>query len=192
MLVISSGLFLFQLPKQLYMGIWTSARGIPHFPPYYPAAMNGKLHNMSNDRDLIVTDQPWGVAWYADRKALWMPRSIEELTRNLEPIFHRSGQAMQGFLITPSSHSMQSGGISGIIRESGDFAPLVLEGKLLMMTPKHNMVFVEHFATNTNPKSTARPLASLVSTQGLYRHRNFILGAEMVYYSREDVSDKNK
>ena len=192
MLVISSGLFLFQLPKQLYMGIWTSARGIPHFPPYYPAAMNGKLHNMSNDRDLIVTDQPWGVAWYADRKALWMPRSIEELTRNLEPIFHRSGQAMQGFLITPSSHSMQSGGISGIIRESGDFAPLVLEGKLLMMTPKHNMVFVEHFATNANPKSTARPLASLVSTQGLYRHRNFILGAEMVYYSREDVSDKNK
>ena len=61
-----------------------------------------------------------------------------------------------------------------------------------MMTPKHNMVFVEHFATNANPKSTARPLASLVSTQGLYRHRNFILGAEMVYYSREDVSDKNK
>lgn len=192
MLVISSGLFLFQLPKQLYMGIWTSARGIPHFPPYYPAAMNGKLHNMSNEKDLIVTDQPWGVAWYADRKALWMPRSLEDLTRNLEPIFHRAGQDVQGFLITPSSHSMQEGGISGVIREAGDFAPLALEGKLLLLAPRHNMAFAELFTTNANPKSTARPLASLVSSQGLYRHRNFILGAEMVYYSREDVSDKNK
>ncbi len=192
MLVISSGLFLFQLPKQLYMGIWTSARGIPHFPPYYPAALNGKLHNMSNEKDLIVTDQPWGVAWYADRKALWIPRSLEDLTRNLEPIFHRAGQDIQGFLITPSSHSMQAGGISGVIREAGDFAPLALEGKLLLLAPRHNMAFAELFTTNANPKSTARPLASLVSSQGLYRHRNFILGAEMVYYSREDVSDKNK
>lgn len=192
MLVISSGLFLFQLPKQLYMGIWTSARGIPHFPPYYPAAMNGKLHNMTNEKDLVVTDQPWGVAWYADRKALWMPRSIEELTRNLEPIFHRAGQEIQGFLITPSSHSMQTGGVSGVIREAGDFAPLALEGKLLLLTPRHNMAFAELFTTNANPKSTARPLASLVSSQGLYRHRNFILGAEMVYYSREDVSEQNK
>lgn len=192
MLVISSGLFLFQLPRQLYIGIWTSARGIPHFPPYYPAAMNGKLHNMSNPKGLIVTDQPWGVAWYADRKALWIPRRIEEYSRNLEPIFHRAGQEVQGFLITPSSHSMQKDGISGIIRESGDFAPLALEGKLLLLTPRHNMAFADLFTTNVNPQSTARPLANLVSSQGLYRHRNFILGAEMVYYSREDVSDKNK
>ena len=192
MLVISSGLFLFQLPRQLYIGIWTSARGIPHFPPYYPAAMNGKLHNMTNEKDLVVTDQPWGVAWYADRKALWIPRSIEELTRNLEPIFHRAGQEIQGFLITPSSHSMQQGGVSGVIREAGDFAPLALEGKLLLLAPRHNMAFAELFTTNANPKSTARPLASLVSSQGLYRHRNFILGAEMVYYSREDVSEQNK
>ena len=192
MLVISSGLFLFQLPKQLYVGIWSSARGIPHFPPYYPAAMNNKLHNMTNESDLIVTDQPWGVAWYADRKALWLPRSIEELTRNLEPIFNRAGQNTQGFLITPSSHSMQAGGVSGVIREAGDFAPLALEGKLLLLAPRHNMAFAELFTTNANPKSTARPLASLVSSQGIYRHRNFLLGAEMVYYSREDVSEKNK
>lgn len=192
MLIISSGLFLFQLPRQLYMGIWTSARGIPHFPPYYPAAMNGKLHNMTNENDIVVTDQPWGVAWYADRKALWIPRSLEELTRNLEPIMNRAGQDIQGFLITPSSHSMQQGGVSGVIREAGDFAPLALEGKLLLMTPKHNMAFVELFNTNSNPKSKARPLASLISSNGIYRHRNFLLGAEMIYYSRTDVSKNNQ
>lgn len=192
MVVISSGLFLFQLPKQLYMGIWTSARGIPHFPPYYPAAMNGKLHNMTNEKDIVVTDQPWGVAWYADRKALWMPRSLEEYSRNLEPIMSHAGQNVQGFLITPTSHSMQSEGLNGVIREAGDFAPLALEGKLLLLAPRHNMAFAELFTTNANPKSTARPLASLVSSKGTYRHRNFLLGAEMIYYSREDVSDMNK
>ncbi len=192
MLLVSSGLFLFQLPKQLYMGIWTSARGIPHFPPYYPAALNGKLHDMTNDKEIVVTDQPWAVAWYADRKALWMPLSLTDYTRNLESIFARHGQSVQGFLITPSSHSMQGGGISGVIRTAGDFAPLALEGKLLLLAPKHNMAFAELFTSNSNEKSTARPLASLVSSQGVYRHRNFILGAEMIYYSREDVSDKNK
>ena len=192
MLLVSSGLFLFQLPKQLYMGIWTSARGIPHFPPYYPAAMNGKLHEMTNDKEIVVTDQPWAVAWYADRKAMWMPLSLTEYTRNLEPIFARYGQSVQGFLITPSSHSMQNGGLSGVIRSAGDFAPLALEGKLLLLAPKHNMAFAELFTSNANEKSTARPLASLVSSQGVYRHRNFILGAEMIYYSRDDVSDKNK
>lgn len=191
MLVVSSGLFLFQLPKDLYIGIWTSARGVPHFPPYYPAAMNGKLHDMSNEKDLIVTDQPWAVAWYADRKALWIPRSINDYTRNLEPIFQASKQEVQGFLITPTSHTMTGNGISGVIRSAGDFAPLALEGKLLLLTPKHNMAFAELFTTNANPKSTVRPLASLVSSQGVFRHRNFLLGAEMVYYTREDVSDKN-
>ena len=192
MLIISSGLFLFQLPRQLYIGIWTSARGIPHFPPYYPAAMNGKLHDMTNERDIIVTDQPWGVAWYADRKAMWMPRSLEEYTRNLVPILNKSGQDVQGFLITPTSHTMQGSGVSGVIRDAGDFAPLALEGKLLLLTPRHNLALAELFTTNANPKSTARPLASLVSSQGVYRHRNFLLGAEMIYYSREDVSDKNR
>ncbi len=192
MLIISSGMFLFQLPKQLYIGIWTSARGIPHFPPYYPAAMNGKLHDMSNAEEIIVTDQPWAVAWYADRKALWMPRSLSDYTRNLETIFNEQGQKVQGFLITPTSHTMTGSGIAGVIRKAGDFAPLALEGKLLLLTPKHNMAFAELFSTNANPKSTARPLASLVSSQGMYRHRNFILGAEMIYYSREDVSEFNK
>lgn len=92
MLIVSSGLFLFQLPKQLYLGLWTSARGLPHYPPYYPPKLNGDLYDMTNPEDIIVTDQPWAVAWYADRKALRLPRSIDEFTTVLEPIFGRSNQ----------------------------------------------------------------------------------------------------
>lgn len=182
--IISSGKFIFEFPKELQIGFITSARGIPHFPPYYPNKLNGKLHDITNPRDIIVTDQPWAVAWYADRKALWIPNTISGYADVLEPIFRRTGQQVQGFLITPSSHSIQKEGISGVIRQAGEFSPLALEGKLLQLVPKHNMAFAELFNTHGDSQKNTRTLASIVSSQGQFPYRNFLLGAEMVYYSR--------
>lgn len=184
MVGISSGMFLYQFPQKLEWGIWTSSRGIPHYPPYYPASMNVKLHNMTTPQDIIVTDQPWAVAWYADRKALWIPRTIEGYVRDLDPIFIENEQNVQGFLITPTSHAMQGAGIGGIISHMGDFAPLAMEGKILQMVPKHNLAFAELFNTHANSQVTGRTLANIVSSQGQFPHRNFLLGAEMVYYSK--------
>lgn len=187
MFLISSGLFLFEFPRELQTGILTSARGIPHFPPYYPNKLNGELNSITNPRDIIVTDQPWAVAWYADRKALWLPTRVSSFTDDLEPVFRRSGQRVQGFLITPSSHSMQGSGISGVISRAGEFAPLALEGKILQIVPKHNLALAELFNNHGDSQKNSRPLASLVSSQGLFPHRHFLLGAEMVYYSRDKV-----
>lgn len=183
--LISSGLFLFEFPHQLQLGILTSARGIPQFPPYYPNKLNGQLHDITNPQDIIVTDQPWAVAWYADRKALWLPTRVSSYTDDLEPVFKRAGQRVQGFLITPSSHSTQQGGISGVINRAGEFAPLALEGKILQIVPKHNLALAELFNNHGDNQKNSRPLASLVSSQGLFPHRHFLLGAEMVYYSRD-------
>lgn len=187
MLVISSGAFMFELPGQIHFGILTSARGIPHFPPYYPAALNGKLHDCTNADDIIVTDQPWAVAWYADRKAVWMPTSLDSYTRDLDTIFTRSKQGVQGFLITPTSHTMPDGGVNGVIRQAGDFAPLALEGKILMMLPKHNVALADAFTGED--QNTDKALASLVSSQGRFSHRNFLLGAEIIYYSKDEIRD---
>lgn len=189
MLLLSSGSFMFNLPQELSFSILTSARGIPQYPPYYPPALNGKLHDMTTPEDVIVTDQPWAVAWYADRKALWLPRTIDTLTQSIEPTFAKAGQGIQGFLITPSSHGMTQGGMSGIASEYADFAPLVMEGKLLQMVPKHNMAFAELFNTQGNSQVRSRTLSSLVSSQGEYHFRNFLLGADIVYYSKNDVSE---
>lgn len=183
--LVSSGLFLFEFPRQLQLGILTSARGIPQFPPYYPNKLNGQLHDITNPQDIIVTDQPWAVAWYADRKALWLPTRVSSYTDDLEPVFKRAGQRVQGFLITPSSHSTQQGGISGVINRAGEFAPLALEGKILQIVPKHNLALAELFNNHGDNQKNSRPLASLVSSQGLFPHRHFLLGAEMVYYSRD-------
>ncbi len=185
--LISSGKFLFEFPQELQIGIITSARGIPHFPPYYPNKLNGQLHDITNQQDIIVTDQPWAVAWYADRKALWLPTRIASYTNDLEPILKRNGQNVQGFLITPSSHSMQGRGITGVIQNAGEFAPLALEGKIIQIVPKHNLAFAELFNTHGDSQKNSRTLASVVSSQGLFPHRNFLLGAEMIYYSRTPI-----
>ena len=166
--LVSSGLFLFEFPHQLQLGILTSARGIPQFPPYYPNKLNGQLHDITNPQDIIVTDQPWAVAWYADRKALWLPTRVSSYTDDLEPVFKRAGQRVQGFLITPSSHSMPQGGVNGVISNAGEFAPLALEGKILQIVPKHNLALAELFNNHGDNQKNSRPLASLVSSQGLF------------------------
>lgn len=189
MLLLSSGAFMFALPQELSFSILTSARGIPQYPPYYPPALNGKLHDMTTPEDVIITDQPWAVAWYADRKALWIPRTIDTLTLDIEPIFAKAGQGIQGFLITPYSHGNAKGGMTGLIAAHGDFAPLIMEGKLLQMVPKHNMALTELFNNQGNSQVRSRSLANLVSSQGEYHFRNFLLGADIIYYSKDDVSE---
>lgn len=190
LLLVSCGSFMFKLPQELGFSILTSARGIPQYPPYYPAALNGKLCDMTNKDDIVVTDQPWAVAWYADRKALWLPRTIDTYVKDLEPIMRDGGQNVQGFLITPSSHTTGKGGFASITSANGDFAPLVLEGKMLQMVPKHNMALTELFNSQGNSQVRSRTLANLVSSQGEFPHRNFLLGADIVYYSKEEVSGK--
>lgn len=190
LLLISSGSFMFKLPQELSFSILTSARGIPQYPPYYPPVLNGKLYDMTNKDDIIVTDQPWAVAWYADRKALWLPRTIDTYVKDLEPIIRDGGQNVQGFLITPSSHTAGKGGFASITAANGDFAPLVLEGKILQLVPKHNMALTELFNSQGNSQVRSRTLANLVSSQGEFPHRNFLLGADIVYYSKNEVSGK--
>ncbi len=200
-LLASSGGFILNFPQEIHRGIWLSGLAHPHYPPYYPAALNAQspekgaevsLVDKSNAEDVIVTDQPWAVAWYANRKAMWLPRRIDDFCNELEPIIVEAGSKVQGFLITPSSHSPnrdtavqgRPGGLKGIMAEHGDFAPLALEGGVLLLVPKHNLALTDHFMTTEQKRKSARPLGTLVSSFGQYPYRHFLLGAEMIYYSK--------
>jgi 4-amino-4-deoxy-L-arabinose transferase-like glycosyltransferase len=45
----------------------------PYIPPYI-AIMNG----WTTEREVIASDMPWAVAWYADRKSLWLPHTVKD------------------------------------------------------------------------------------------------------------------
>ncbi len=205
MVLISSGTFLFNLPGQLRYGLWVKT-GRPFYPPYYPTALNAvsedkdkapTLAAITNDQDIVVTDQPWAVAWYANRRALWLPLRVDDYATELEPIITKSGLKVQGFLITPSSHSpnrdtpsTRYGGMKGIVQENGDFAPLAMEGTLLQLLPRHNFLFADQFTQTADKSATSKPMGSVVSSSGQFPFRTFILGADMMYYSRENVRDQ--
>jgi hypothetical protein len=43
-----------------------------NFPPYLPSVLQ-TFQRWSKPNEVISSDMPWAVAWYGDRKALWIP-----------------------------------------------------------------------------------------------------------------------
>ncbi len=187
MVAVSAGPFITTLPENIYRGIWLGDRGRPHFPPYYPPALNGQLVDITSPDHVIVTDQPWAVAWYADRRALWIPTSVDDLVTFVEPALKASQVELQGILITPSSHTTVENGMSGIIAHMGDFAPLAMEGKILQIVPRHNVALADYFLESVSANTRTMTLGQLASSQGRFSNRVPLLGAEMIYYCKPEA-----
>jgi hypothetical protein len=47
------------------------------YPPYFEPAIN-KLGKWTSNDEIIGSDMPWAVAWYADRKSLWIPLKLHD------------------------------------------------------------------------------------------------------------------
>ena len=62
------------------------------YPPYN-AAVAGQLAEIFRPGELLASDIPWAVAWYADRTALWAPleqrdyMQLHDEVRNIEGIY---------------------------------------------------------------------------------------------------------
>ena len=66
------------------------------YPPYSPPLIQ-RVGNWFADDELMMSDMPWAVAWYADTKCIW-------LTRNLEPDFYTINdqhKPINGLYLTP-------------------------------------------------------------------------------------------
>ena len=178
--LISSGMYLFKLPNNLHRA---NMNGAPMYPPYYPPALNLSLEKITYTNRAILTDQPWAVAWYANRPAVWLPKLMREWKDDLEPALKRGGLETQGVLITPTSHSMLPGGLRGISSQYGDFMPLAAEGKLLQYAPNHNLLFADLFNKTAADGAGADNIAALASSTGRFDGRNYLMGADIMYYT---------
>jgi len=52
-------------------------RGPYPYPPYCPPYMR-LVAKWYAENEVGVSDMPWAVAWYMDRRTLWLPRTTEE------------------------------------------------------------------------------------------------------------------
>ncbi len=70
-------------------------------PGQSPYTHNQILTKHIKDAEIVFTDQPWAVAWYADRTAIWIPTSSKEL-KAIEKTAQKYRANIAGIYLTPS------------------------------------------------------------------------------------------
>ncbi len=184
----SAAPILLTLPKdvKMYLNFAADKGGWPQWPPYYPLILNsekGLADWVSKDPgqpEIVVSDQPWAVAWYADAYSLWLPKSKDDFL-TLDGKATELGTRFSGILITPASRD--SGPSSDVKAEYGDFAALVLDGRVASISGP----------TPSSPGFSIYDKAGSISE--IYRrfpNRYPILNQEMIYYSEGQLRDPSR
>jgi hypothetical protein len=90
--------------------VYTDPPKLPFvWPPYCPPALSD-LNDWYGKDEIICSDMPWAVAWYADRKSLWLPLTIADFNDLNE--FRFRGK-ITGLLVTPVT------GFRGLLNDVG-------------------------------------------------------------------------
>ena len=163
------------LPQKVKIGMNLRDRGgVPHWPPYYAPALNSKkagLKGWITDKQVIFSDQPWAVAWYADRISVWLPPTSAGFEK-LESIAADLQTPVAGILISPSSHG--SVPISQVATQYRDFTFMILDGRTFFTNYPNGVSLFDR-----DPK-----------IQGIakrYPYRQPMVGMDMVYYSDRPI-----
>jgi len=92
------------------------------FPPYAPGAMQ-MIGTLTKPNEIVASDMPWAMAWYADRKSLWLPLLRKEFYEYHD--YESLGAPIVGLYLTPISRD--SNFLSDIVfGEYKDWASIVL------------------------------------------------------------------
>ena len=163
------------LPMKVRVGMHLRDRGgVPHWPPYYAPALNSKkagLKGWITDKQITFSDQPWAVAWYADRVSVWLPPTYVGFEK-IETIAADLQTPCAGVLISPLSHG--SGSLTEIAAQYKDFTFMVLDGRTFF----------------TNDPSGVSLFDKEPKIQGVakrYPYRRSLVGMDMVYYGDRPV-----
>jgi hypothetical protein len=92
------------------------------FPPYVPSLMQ-LIGSRTSPNEIVASDMPWAVAWYSDRKSLWLPSRRKEFYEYHD--YESLGAPVVGLYLTPISRD--SNFLSDILfGEYKDWASIVL------------------------------------------------------------------
>ena len=156
------------LPQKVTFGLnRKDSGGVPHWPPYYAPALNLGLNKWMGEKQICFSDQPWAVAWYADRMSIWLPPTRTDFAE-LETAAAELETPVSGILISPSSHG--SAPPSQLAAEYKDFTSLVLDGS----------VFLATYPPGLSIYDKDEKIQEITSR---YPFRANLVGMDMLYYS---------
>jgi Dolichyl-phosphate-mannose-protein mannosyltransferase len=73
-----------------------------HWPPYIPPLIS-VMNTWMKPEEIIASDMPWAVAWYADRRSLWLPDTVRSFSDFND--YRVLGGPINGLYLTPISGS---------------------------------------------------------------------------------------
>ena len=100
-----TGLFLicgFPIIISLYNMVLGSPKPVVRYPPYLPPSI-AILNSWTKPEEIIASDMPWAVAWYANRRSLWVPDAVK--TFNDLGDYNVLGGPVNSLYLTPISGS---------------------------------------------------------------------------------------
>ena len=94
-------LYLLCALPMIFASPWLSPpKAFVRWPPYAPPLIS-VLNDWMKPEEVTATDMPWAVAWYADRRALWLPETIRNMTDFGD--YKTLGGPVNGVYLTPIS-----------------------------------------------------------------------------------------
>ncbi len=164
------------LPSKIGLGMQLRDRGgVPHWPPYYAPVLNSKetgLKGWTTDQQVTFSDQPWAVAWYADRVSIWLPPTYAGFEK-LESIATELQTPVAGILISPLSHG--SGPLAEVANQYKDFTLMILDGTTF-------------YGSGVSLLDKAPKIQGIAKR---YPYRQPLVGKEMIYYSDRPIRFSN-
>ncbi len=80
---------------------WLSPpKAFVRWPPYMPALI-GVLNDWMRPEEITASDMPWAVAWYANRRSLWLPETMRVFSDLGD--YQTLGGPVDGMYLTPVS-----------------------------------------------------------------------------------------
>ena len=177
-ILVSAGPLIFSIPQAMQSGLVSDKQTRPVWPPYWPSILSRTLHEATGEQDIIFSDQPWAVAWYADRRSIWLPKKVSEFEK-LEKLVKDQQFTSAGILMTPSSFKDNPLYKVGHFGGSEEFAALMLDGPSVGAT-----------AGGTRGLRSQAPLLSSVLAR--YPESKHLFPFRLVYYSKKPIIDQQR
>lgn len=132
-IIVSAGPLILTIPKAIQSSLRTGLNQRPVWPPYWPPLLSRTLHDVTTDEQIIFSDQPWAVAWYADRTSIWLPRKVSEF-ESLVELAEDQKLDVAGILLTPTSFENNPLYSPAPFGAGEEFAALMLDGTAIGIT----------------------------------------------------------
>jgi hypothetical protein len=98
-------LFLLCAWPMLLGAFFSPTRPLVRWPPYVPPYI-AVLNEWMKPEEIVASDMPWAIAWYADRRSLWVPETVKIMTDYND--YKILGGPVNGLYLTPVSGSQNT------------------------------------------------------------------------------------